>query len=327
MCAVTCFDRTGKPAWGPTTFPAATACAASPCATGPGAVTGLAYNTYYSCKVVAVSANGKGPPSMDNTGAYTLLVTYLDGYASTFVPPYVYVVSSGGYGVTTVDSAGTATPLPGSGFLIKADDIAAYNGELYLTYSGAGVIQKIPITGGTATTWVTCSEPSGIAIDAAGNVYYTDEGTRGYGGLYKIAAGTTTISLLAGSSDGVGTAQAIALDPITNVLYFVFGANSNDPPLTLGSYNLNTGIFAVVGAPDGFVFTTGLGFLGPTLYAAHVQLTPAPSTEVSTVDVSTGFTTPTSPLVHGLDVVRAWGGTNYALDFCFDNPAYYIVAF
>jgi hypothetical protein len=129
-------------------------------------------------------------------------------------------------GITTIAGIGTFSGYSGDGGLATSAKLntpqgAAYDsaGNLYISDGGVGVVRKVAPNGiittfagngtngfggdGGPATSAQLSNPTGIAIDGAGNVYICDTGNER---IRKIDAATGTISTIAGIGGNGGFA-------------------------------------------------------------------------------------------------------------------------
>lgn len=149
----------------------------------------------------------------------------------------IYVADSGNFTIRKITPAGVVTTLAGTAraggstnatgaaarFLNPSGIAVDANGNLYVTDTANHTIRKIT-SGGVVTTLAGSpgsagtadgagsqarfSEPTGIAVDAAGNVYVADTGNHA---IRKISPGGTVSTIAgakgtSGSADGTGTA-------------------------------------------------------------------------------------------------------------------------
>ncbi|WP_219621531.1 NHL repeat-containing protein [Cupriavidus pauculus] len=199
--------------------------------------------------VVSTLAGSGSSGSADGTGA-----------AASFSYPYgvavdasgtVYVADTFNHEIRKITSTGVVSTLAGSGSSGSADGTGTAasfstpfgvavdaSGNVYVADQGNQLIRKITPTGVVSTlagsgslgstdgigTAASFNAPSGIAVDASGNVYVVDQGSHA---IRKITP-TGVVSTLAGSgssgsADGIGTAASfsspfgVAVDASANV--------------------------------------------------------------------------------------------------------------
>ncbi len=251
----------------------------------PGSIDGLGTNARFA-----------GPQMIAMDAAGNLYVTDQGAQSSSAV---VRKITPGNM-VTTLTNNATGVAIQTSG----ADAIAVdSSSNLYIftaqptdpsaltqvTPAGVVIPLTLKLSNGTPVELVN---PQGLAVDAANNIYITDDDVQGNAGiLYKVTLSGSTgiVTPLAGtlatsgSSDGVGAAAtfdglgAIALDPVGNIYVNDFWndtireVSSSGTVTTLagvaGQWGLNVGATLPGTLPD----TGSLVWFGNTLYGGDID--------------------------------------------------------
>ena len=199
--------------------------------------------------LTAGSANGKGTDATFNepfglaadVNGNIYVVDHLNNLIRKITPDGVVTTFAGSGAIGHADGVGTAATFNNPTGL--AVDVA---GNVYVADVSNNLIRKIAPDGTVTTlagsgangsanglgTAATFSNPSGIAVDGAGNVYVADLSNNL---IRKITPGGVVTTLagsgLSGSDDGVGTAATfnqpygLAVDPMGNVFVADWGNN------------------------------------------------------------------------------------------------------
>jgi hypothetical protein len=205
----------------------------------------------------------------------------------------VYVVDPGNGKIRKINAAGQVTTLAGSGLVGSADGIgtaASFFGPSGVAVDAAGIvyvadatnhkIRKISAAGVVTTlagsgsagsadgtgSAASFSEPKGVAVDAAGNVYVADTGSHTIRKISSAGEVTTLAgSSASGSIDGTGTAASfylpsgVAVDIAGNVVVADYGNNMIRKISAAGVVTTLAG--GVRGSTDGT--GTAASFAGP----------------------------------------------------------------
>lgn len=149
--------------------------------------------------------------SVDSTGTKTVLATgisFVTDVARTDSGRLFATSATGGNSAVVEILSGGATSTFATGFSFPTS-VAAFGNTLYVANSGAGSISQVGMDAIAHTIVFGMSAPNGpfgLAVDAAGNLYFIDHGT---GGVYKYdISGTLTqvssVTSLGGTFIGVG---------------------------------------------------------------------------------------------------------------------------
>lgn len=149
--------------------------------------------------------------SVDSTGAKTVLATgiaFVTDVARTDSGRLFATSATGGNSAVIEILSGGAISTFATGFSFPTS-VAASGNTLYVANSGAGSISQVGMDAISHTIVSGMSAPNGpygLAVDAAGNLYFIDHGT---GGVYKYdTSGTLTqvssVTSLGGTFIGVG---------------------------------------------------------------------------------------------------------------------------
>jgi sugar lactone lactonase YvrE len=200
----------------------------------------------------------------------------------------VYVADSGNHTIRFITSGGVVTTLAGSGGLSGFNDglgtVARFNspsgiavdanGSLYVADSANHTIRLITPGGAVSTvagfalvsgnadgtgTAARFNNPTGIAVDAASNLYVADNGNHTLrriapGGVVSTPAGNPGTS---GSADGTGTSAGfknpagVAVDAAGNVFVADFGNHTIRFVTTAGSVSTIAGLAGSLGTTNG----------------------------------------------------------------------------
>jgi gliding motility-associated-like protein len=180
------------------------------------------------------------------TQTYTITVNRPVQVVISYVSPQIYTVNAAISPLSPTSSnvavQGYGTPVSlGSGFSLPTGVAIDASGNIYEA-DNTGVIKEIPAGGGSVTTFATgFSHPQGLAVDVSGNVYVSDMTNA----VYKIPAGGGTAVTLA---TGFGVPQGITLDAAGNVYVADYSNNA----------------VRKIPAGGGSVTTIGSGFILPT---------------------------------------------------------------
>ncbi|MDO9434308.1 NHL repeat-containing protein [Hydrogenophaga sp.] len=195
------------------------------------------------------SVNGNGSAASFNTLLGLALEPGNDVYAAEFNGNRIRRITPAG-DVSTVAGNGAFSSLDGNGTAAtfnRPQAVARHaSGDLYVVENGGAVVRKITPGGDVSTlagsglqgfaegngTAASFQSPSGVAVDAAGNVYVADFGNRR---VRKITP-AGVVSTLAGSGllgkiDGMGASASfvspagLAIDPDGNVYVADFSSN------------------------------------------------------------------------------------------------------
>jgi sugar lactone lactonase YvrE len=188
---------------------------------------GLAVDTWGN---VYVADTGNGVvvliPSNSNLGGATPLLQYAG--APAFVSPVAIAIGAGP-GLGNAQSPYPSNSIVNNGFIYVADSQSPYNqivrlppggGDLQPAVSGATSAlyspTAFPLVGGNGIT-----SPTGVAVDAAGNVYISDSGNNT---VWETPA-NTSYPMFALSFAGLSSPAGLALDPNGNVYVADSGNN------------------------------------------------------------------------------------------------------
>ena len=262
--------------------------------------------------IVTTIAGGSGQAgSSDGTGSNARFIypyaIAVDGSGNLFVTDIgdhtIRKITAGGSVTTVAGSVGVAGSLDGSGTAAQfnypqgiAVDAA---GNIFVGDSNNNTIRKISASGVVTTFAGVAGQPgiadgtgaaarfnypSGLAVDAAGNVYVADHGNSA---IRKITSGGTVTTLagsggLSGSADGQGSGArfdhpaAVAVDPAGNV-YVIDTSNQTVRVIASASGSVTTlaGLPGQAGRADGagaaarFFYPFGIAVTGSgTVYVA-----------------------------------------------------------
>ncbi|HSU33113.1 MAG TPA: hypothetical protein VLJ11_17945 [Bryobacteraceae bacterium] len=128
--------------------------------------------------------------------------------------------------IKKVDQNGTVSTFNVPGGVLHPSTVAFANGILYLVDNGAGVVEKINVSTQAVTPIASgVTNPWGVALDAAGDVYFTEYGVSpNIGGrVSMVNASSGTVTVIAGngsfgySGDGGPGPNASFKDSVTGV--------------------------------------------------------------------------------------------------------------
>lgn len=223
----------------------------------------------------------------------------LDGSGNVYVADtdnhLIRKISSGGVVTTLAGTAGTHGSVDGVGssalFYAPLGIAATSAGVVYVADTQNGLIRKISVTGSVTTfagtagsfgsvdgvgTAASFYAPSGVAVDAAGNVYVADEGNNK---IRKITSSGVVSTLAgsgsAGSSDGTGAAasfwhpNSVAVDASSNVYVSDTGNHLIRKITSGGVVTTLAGTAGVYGSADGN--GTSASFFSPVGIAVDVS--------------------------------------------------------
>jgi sugar lactone lactonase YvrE len=261
IAGATCYPATGSPAGDctlPTNVPSVAALGPDPT---PGAITGTTAPPQYQFKApqglaidtkgnVYVADTGNAavveiPANHNLSGAIPLLVgTGVAGFVnpvSVAVDPngYIYVADTG-------NPAGEVVRIPPGGGDLQPGNVV-----------GLGALTHLPLFGGQGIT-----TPSGVAADAAGNVYISDSSTN----LVWVApaAGPPNGAPYTLNLAGLNSPGGIALDPSGNLYvadslnHQIVGVNRINPTASFGTVPQDLAVASgVAGTPVGCPVTGG----------------------------------------------------------------------
>lgn len=273
--------------------------------------------------VSTLAGTAAHPGSADGTGA----AAWFNGPSSAAADPSgnVYIADTSnntirkitwdGIVTTLAGMAGTSGATNGSSasarFNLPAGVVFDVNGNVYVTDAGNNMIRKIATSGVVTTVAGTAgahgftdgpgnvalfNDPTGLAIDTAGNLYVTDTGNNTIRSITPAGFVTTLAGAagITGSADGTGAAahfnapQAIAVDSAGN-LYVADTLNNTVREISAsgavttlaglaGTFGLNdgTGTAARFFRPNGLALD-GLGnaYVADTANHAIREITPA----------------------------------------------------
>jgi sugar lactone lactonase YvrE len=261
VAGATCYPATGSPAGDctlPTNVPSVAALGPDPT---PGAVTGTTAPPQYQFKApqgLAVDTRGNVyvadtgnaavveiPANHNLSGAIPLLVG--TGVAG-FVNPVAVAVDPNGYiyVADTGNPAGEVVRIPPGGGDLQPGNVV-----------GLGALTHLPLFGGQGIT-----TPSGVAADAAGNVYISDSSTN----LVWVApaAGQPNGAPYTLNLAGLNSPGGIALDPSGNLYvadslnHQIVGVNRINPTASFGTVPQDLAVASgVAGTPVGCPVTGG----------------------------------------------------------------------
>jgi len=246
----------------------------------------------------------------------TLVVTALlaakEGYGQTVTytgSPYTFTVGSSIGAVATPTVGGTlargqTSSITANGITITntvtAVAVDPTNTFLYITDQGTGgngpnVIFKLPIAGGTGTTFVnggSLNNPTGIVVDAAGNVFVANQGTNQI--LKYNSSGTIQTFTISGVT--INTPGGLALDA-GGFLYVANSATSGTNANSILKINTSTGAGSVLAsgfnAPKGVAVDPN-NSVNPNVYVANSGSTTI--TKVTSAGATSTYATlPVSP--------------------------------
>jgi uncharacterized protein (TIGR03437 family) len=100
----------------------------------------------------------------------------LDSPTSVSVDVYgnLYIADPGNQRVRVVSPSGVIQPIAAAGITVPVDAVADPNGNVFIADGGTGTISKVSATGMVSTVLAGLQSPGGIALDAAGDLYFTD---------------------------------------------------------------------------------------------------------------------------------------------------------
>lgn len=201
----------------------------------------------------------------------------------------LYIADAGNGGIEQYQLAShslhtLATVTSGTLQAIAADS----RGDLYFTAGGT----LLELARGAAAPVVLAaglSAPAALAVDAAGNVFVADAGSRS---LLELAAGTTSLQTLA--AIGLGTPSALALDSQGNLLIGDSGSR-NLEKLSHGVYLLHTPLASLETHDqpptiDSYWANTGQIELSKAVFTAFAGQKTLTAAEFSTVQTGSGQT-------------------------------------
>ena len=304
IAGATCYPATGSPAGDctlPTNVPSVAALGPDPT---PGAVTGTTAPPQYQFKApqglavdtkgnVYVADTGNGavveiPANINLGGAIPLLVG--TGVAG-FVSPVAIAVDSQNniYVADTSNPAGEVVRIPPGGGDLQPGNVV-----------GLGALTHLPLFGGQGIT-----TPSGVAADAAGNVYISDSSTN----LVWVApaAGSPNGLPYALNLSGLNSPGGIALDPSGNLYvadsgnHQIVGVNRINPTVQFGIVPQDLATASgVAGTPVGCPVAGGSQPCTGVLTVTNIgnqplTLAPAASFQAISGSAASAFSTGTAP--------------------------------
>ena len=159
----------------------------------------------------------------------------------------------------------------------------------------------------------TVSQPGGVAVDAAGNVYIT-EYLNGVVLKETYSGGTYTATTIASSTDGLANPSGIAVDGAGN-LFFADNTNNNvyEASPSGGSYTVSTVVTGLDGPSGVAVDATGNLYVASSQSGQVFKETPSAGAYSQSVvaDTSKGLEDPAGVAVDGSgNVFITDGGTN-----------------
>jgi hypothetical protein len=220
--------------------------------------TGAGATFFYPAGIAATSG---GTVYVADTGNHTVRLMATPGSVTTYAGYVGIKGSANGTGSGALFSYPYGVAVDGSG-------------NLYIGDSGNNTVRKVNSGGGASTLAGTpglpgfadgaggsagFSDPSGVAVDGAGNVYVADAGNST---IRKISAGGAVTTLagqagVAGSSDGTGAAarfnapRGVAVDSVGNV-YVADTENDTIRKITAGgTVTTLAGVAGQTGSGDG----------------------------------------------------------------------------
>jgi uncharacterized protein (TIGR03437 family) len=145
-------------------------------------------------RIRRVSSNGTittmaGTGVAGNTGDGGLATqAQLESPVSVSVDVYgnLYIADQGNQRVRMVTSGGIILPVKAAGLVSPVDAVADPAGNVYIADAGTGMILKVSAAG-ISTLVSGVQSPGGIALDASGNLYYTDEAGQHVGRLDSLS--------------------------------------------------------------------------------------------------------------------------------------------